>query len=70
MLAPAATPPTLIKLLNEHAVKAARAPEVAERVTREGAEVVASTPEVFRATIAADTALWSKVIREMNIKAD
>ena len=51
-------------------MKAARAPEVAERVTREGAEVVASTPEVFRATIAADTALWSKVIREMNIKAD
>jgi tripartite-type tricarboxylate transporter receptor subunit TctC len=70
VLAPAATPPALIKLLNEHAVKAARAPEVAERVTREGAEVVASTPEAFRATIAADTALWSKVIREMNIRAD
>jgi tripartite-type tricarboxylate transporter receptor subunit TctC len=70
VLAPAATPPALIKLLNEHAVKAARAPEVTERVTREGADVVASTPEAFRATIAADTALWSKVIREMNIKSD
>ena len=70
VLAPAATPPALIKLLNEHAVKAARSPEVTERVTREGADVVASTPEAFRATIAADTALWSKVIREMNIKAD
>jgi len=39
-----ATPPALIKLLNDHAVKAARSPEVSERVTREGAEVVASTP--------------------------
>jgi tripartite-type tricarboxylate transporter receptor subunit TctC len=70
VLAPAATPPALIKLLNEHAVRAARTPEVNDRVTREGAEVVASTPEAFRATIAADTALWGRVIREMNIKAD
>lgn len=60
----------LIKLLNDHAVKAARSPEVTERITREGAEVVASSPEAFRATISADTALWGKVIREMNIKAD
>ena len=39
-------------------------------VTREGADVVASSPEAFKATIAADTVLWGKVIREMNIKAD
>ena len=70
VLAPAATPPAIIKLLNEHAVRAARSPEVTERVTREGASVVASSPEAFKATITADTALWSKVIREMNIKAD
>ena len=70
VLAPAATPPALVKLLNEHAVKAARSPEVTDRVTREGADVVASSPEAFKATIAADTALWGKVIREMNIKAD
>jgi tripartite-type tricarboxylate transporter receptor subunit TctC len=69
-LAPAATPQPLIKLLHEHVVRAARAPEVTERVTREGAEVIASTPEAFRATIAADTILWAKVIREMGIKAD
>jgi len=70
VLAPAATPPAIIKLLNEHAIRAARSPEVTERVTREGASVVASSPEAFRATITTDTALWSKVIREMNIKAD
>jgi hypothetical protein len=70
LLGPAALSPALIKLLNEHAVRAARAPEVAERVTREGAEVVAGSPEAFKATIAADTVLWGRVIREMNIKAD
>jgi hypothetical protein len=38
-------------------------------VTREGAEVIASTPEAFRDTIAAETALWARVLREMGIKA-
>ena len=33
-------------------------------------EIVAGTPEAFRATIAAETALWAKVIKEMGIRAD
>jgi tripartite-type tricarboxylate transporter receptor subunit TctC len=70
VLAPASTPQHIINLLHEHVVKAARAPDVSERVAREGAEIVAGTPEAFRATIAAETALWDKVIKEMGIKAD
>ena len=70
VMAPASTPPAIIKLLNVHIVKAARAPEVKARVAREGAEIVAGTPEAFRATIAAETALWAKVIKEMGIRAD
>jgi tripartite-type tricarboxylate transporter receptor subunit TctC len=70
VLAPASTPQPVLKLLHEHVVKAARTPDVIERVTREGAEVVASTPEEFRATIASETALWAKVIKKMNIKAE
>ena len=70
LLAPAATPPAIIRLLNEHVVKAARSSVAAERLTRDGAEVVASTPEAIRARIAADTALWAKVIKEMNLRAE
>ena len=70
LLAPAATPPAIVKLLNEHIVKAARTPDVVERFTREGAEVVASTPEHFRKVMADETALWGKVIKEMGIKAE
>lgn len=70
VLAPAATPPALIKLLNDHVVRAARSPEVSQRVVNDGVEIVASTPDAFRATLAADTALWGRVIREMNIKAE
>ena len=36
---------------------------------REGAEVVASTPEYFRKVLADETALWIKVIGEMGIKS-
>jgi tripartite-type tricarboxylate transporter receptor subunit TctC len=43
---------------------------VVERFARDGAEVVASTPEAFRARFAADTALWAKVIKEMNLRAE
>lgn len=70
ILAPASTPPAVVKVLNDHIVKAARTPDVSERFTREGSEVIASTPEYFRKLIASDIALWGKVIREMGLKAD
>lgn len=70
ILAPASTPPAVVKVLNEHIVRAARTPEVSERFTREGSEVIASTPEYFRKLIAAETAMWAKVMREMGVKAD
>lgn len=41
-----------------------------EFVAREGADVVASTPEAFRARIATDTAMWARVVREMGIRAE
>jgi tripartite-type tricarboxylate transporter receptor subunit TctC len=54
-------------MLNGHVVRAAHAPEVAERLAREDTEIVASTPEVLRSTVAAESALWAKVIKEMGI---
>jgi tripartite-type tricarboxylate transporter receptor subunit TctC len=70
LLAPAATPPAVIRILNEHVVRAARAPDVAERFAREGAELVASSAEHFRKQIASEVRMWAGVIRDMNIKAD
>jgi tripartite-type tricarboxylate transporter receptor subunit TctC len=70
VLAPAATPAAVVKILNEHAVRAARAPDVGERFARDGAEVVASTPEAFRRQITDELQLWARVIKDMGIKAD
>jgi len=70
VVAPAGTPPAIVRTLNEHVVRAARSPEVSERFVRDGAEVIASTPEQFARLIATDMALWARVIREMGIRAD
>jgi tripartite-type tricarboxylate transporter receptor subunit TctC len=70
IVAPAATPAPIVRMLHEHIVKATHAPDVAERFARDGAEVIANTPEQFRKVMADETALWNKVIREMGIKAE
>ena len=70
LLAPAATPPAIVRVLNEHIVRAARAPDVSESFARDGSEVIASTPEYYGKLIASEIAMWAKVIREMGLKAD
>lgn len=70
ILAPSSTPPSVIKILNDHIVRSARAPDISERFVKEGAEVVASSPDQFRKIIAAEVLQWSKVITEAGIRAD
>lgn len=70
VVAPAATPAPAIKILNEHMVRAARSPEVVERFAKDGAEVVASTPEQFKKVIAEEVAMWARVIKQAGIRVD
>jgi tripartite-type tricarboxylate transporter receptor subunit TctC len=70
VVAPVATPAPIIKILNEHMVRAARSPDVVERFTKDGAEVVASTPEQFKKVISEEVAMWARVIKQAGIRAD
>ena len=70
VVAPVSTPAPVIRILNEHMVRAARAPDIVERFARDGAEVVASTPEQFKKVITEEIAQWAKVIKQAGIKAD
>ena len=45
-------------------------PELAKRWIEYGGELRCNTPAEFTAFIAADRAMWGKVIREANIKLD
>jgi tripartite-type tricarboxylate transporter receptor subunit TctC len=70
VVAPAATPAPVIKVLNEHIVRAARSPDISERFVKDGADVVASSPEQFKKVITDEVAMWARVIKQAGIKAD
>ena len=45
-------------------------PEVKERISKSGVDVVADSPEHFSGFLKAEVARWAKVINEAGIKAD
>lgn len=70
VVAPVSTPAPVIKVLNEHMVRAAKSPEIVDRFAKDGAEVVASTPEQFKKVITEEVAMWSRVIKQAGIRAE
>ena len=65
---PAKTPKTAIARLNKEFVAALAAPEVRDRLLRDGVEPEASTPEQLTALVLAERKRWDKVIRAAGIK--
>jgi tripartite-type tricarboxylate transporter receptor subunit TctC len=70
ILAPAKTPKEVIAKLHAAAVKALKSPEVADRLTRLGAEPVGDTPEEFAKMLAAEQKTWTQVVKDSGAKAD
>ena len=67
---PAATPRDIVKTIHAAVVKVLRQPSTRESFARLGAEVIESTREAFDRLMRLETAKWSKVVREANIKID
>ncbi len=67
---PASPPPAIIKKLNTEIVKALRSPEISARLSEEGAELIAGSPEAFDAYLKSETAKWGKVIKAAGIQAN
>lgn len=63
-------PRGIVSAWNAAIVKALRSPDMAERIAREGAEVIASTPEEFGALIKTDIAKWAKVVKDNGLKLE
>ena len=70
VLTVAGTPPEIVKRLNGEMVRILTSPEVKERITKSGVEVVASSPEHFGGFLRSEVSRWAKVVQEANIKAD
>ena len=70
IFAPAGTPRAVVQILHRELVKAYNAPDVKSQVLATGSEVAADTPEEFAAFVRSESAKWSKVIRDANIKPE
>lgn len=68
IVVPLGTPPAVIQRLNSEIVKALGNPELRERFTTQGAQIIGSNPEQLTDHIRKQTALWAKVIKSAGIK--
>ena len=70
MMAPAKTPPSIIRTVQREMTRALLLPEMRARLNDEGAEPVGNTPEEFARRLREEFAKWEKTIRTAGIKAD
>ena len=70
VLAPARTPPELVRQMNEAINAAMKQPDVAARLAGQGIEVRGGTAESARAFIDGQIDIWAKVVRDNDIKPD
>jgi tripartite-type tricarboxylate transporter receptor subunit TctC len=69
VLAPANTPRAIVARLNAELVRIARQPDVRERLTRSGAQLVGSSAEEFAALIRTEVERWGKAVQRTGVRA-
>ncbi|MGO4307116.1 tripartite tricarboxylate transporter substrate binding protein [Cupriavidus sp. RAF12] len=67
---PAATPEAIVAKLSDALQKVMNSPEIRQRVTELGGEVVAAPPAEAARYIDTQTKLWGKVIKDGNVKPE
>lgn len=70
ILAPANTPPAIIRTLNERIAKALADPETNRLLTNQAMQTVGNTPEAFAAFIQKDIAIWKAVAAAANVTVE
>jgi len=70
VVAPAGTPPDIVRALNDQINKSLSSAEVRARLAAEGAEPTPTTPQAFGELIASEIKRWAPVVKNANIKAD
>jgi len=70
MFVPAGTPAPVVAKLHDELVKAVRNPEVANKITAQGLDVMTTTPEQFAALMKEDAVKLGKVVKDSGAKAD
>jgi tripartite-type tricarboxylate transporter receptor subunit TctC len=70
MLAPAKTPQTVVRKLNQEIARLLHQPDVREKLAADGANAVGNTPEQFGAHIRSEVAKYGKLVKRIGLKAE
>ena len=70
VLAPAKTPPEILKRMNEELNKALKNPEIAKKLDAQGIDVIGGSADTARVFIDKQMDIWAKVVKDNNIKAE
>jgi tripartite-type tricarboxylate transporter receptor subunit TctC len=70
VFAPAGTPGSIVKRLNEEIVRILQRPEVKEKLVATGIEPVGDSPEALAATVKSEMDRMGKIIKAAGIRAD
>ena len=70
IIAPKGTPPAIVAKLNQAVNKALQEPDLAQRITSMGNVIVGGSPEAFAKFIDAESARWSKLIKDRGIRME
>ena len=70
VFAPAGTPPEIVKRLNIEIVKILNSPEVHDKLSALGANIVADSPEHCAAFVKSETAKWKELVKKIGAQID
>ena len=70
LLAPAGTPQPIVDRLASETIKVLHQPDIRQRLTAQGVEVVAEGPDALAAAIRDDIARWRDVVKKAGIKPE
>ena len=70
LLAPAATPREIVKVLADATARAARSPELKQRLVEQGTEPVGNSPEEFAKMLKEEIVRWAEVVKISGAKAE
>jgi tripartite-type tricarboxylate transporter receptor subunit TctC len=70
ILAPAGTPPDIVRKLQQEIAKSLSSPAVKDKLVAQGADPVGNTPEQFASHIQAETKKWAAVVKASGAKVD
>ena len=70
LLGPSALPRDIVKILGDATMRAARAPDLRQRLVEQGAEPVGNTSEEFAKLLRAEVAKWAEIVKVSGAKAE